>query len=148
MHLIVDLFWQVTIFENQFIEEEEVIAFLPCLVLETSYLLQEYSPEIYEILPKLFQSALVKAKIEVREDGSEFITKLFGHDPVGINIAASEYIMEINNWNNLEAFNTEFDKLNTNIGEDMRTRGVLYSARLSQKRSNYLSLIGCCKGNR
>ena len=244
MHLIVDLFWQLTIFENQFIEEEEVISFLPYLVLDTSLLLQGYSPEIYEILPKLFQSALVKAKIEnviineqiieefiskiylvpfpaslqgltlfnsyiaikrkadaeklknepiyqgftlmtilhefghfmqrihlntnmqwlnnespeymidpltqigVREAGSEFITKLFGHDVAGINIPASEYIMEINNWNNLEKFNTEFDELNTNIGEDMRTRGVLYTARLSQKRRTYLSLIGCCKGNR
>ena len=244
MHLVVDIFWQLIILENQFKEEEEIIDSLPNLVTDSSDSLQEYSPEIYKLIPELFKSALVKSKIgegiiseqiiqefiskiylvsfpaslqgltllnsyiaikrksnspeqlktepvykgftlmtilhefghflqrfnlntsmkwldhqspeymidpvthiPVREAGSELITGLFGHDPEWINIPASDYIMEIKNWNNLEEFNKEFDQLNAIIG-GKKTRGVHYTARLNQLESTDISLIGCSKGNR
>ena len=83
-----------------------------------------------------------------RETGSEFMIKLFGYEPVAINIDASNFLFDINNWRlSLSDFQQEFQSINENIAIDLVVNGKTLRHRLKES-IGLPSLIGCIKRNR
>ena len=64
-------------------------------------------------------------QITKREAGREFMIKLFGCEPVAINIDASNILFDINNWRTLSDFQQQFQSINENIAIDLVRMGRL-----------------------
>ena len=83
-----------------------------------------------------------------REAGSEFMIKLFGYEPVAINIDASNFLFDINNWRlSLSDFQQEFQSINENIAIDLVVNGKTLRQRLKEF-SGLPPLIGCVRRDR
>ena len=88
-------------------------------------------------------------KGKIKEAGSILITKIFGYELKSINILASEYLLDINNWNRKKSdFQAQFNRLTNNNEGDVINNERTQSLRLRQSESLSISLIGCSKGNR
>ena len=88
-------------------------------------------------------------KRNIKDAGSILITKIFGYELNSINISASEYLLDINNWNKKKSdFQAQFASLSNNNEGDVIKHGKTLSLRLRHVESSSLSLIGCNKCNR
>ena len=88
-------------------------------------------------------------KGKIKEAGSILITKIFGYELKSINILASEYLLDINNWNRKKSdFQAQFNRLTNNNEGDVINNEKTQSLRLRQSESLSISLIGCNKCNR
>ena len=85
---------------------------------------------------------------KIHEAGSEFMIKLFGYEPVAINIKASNFIFDIRNWHlELRKFQNQFKSLNQNIAINLVMNGRTSRQRLRES-TNPASLIGCIRRDR
>ena len=82
------------------------------------------------------------------EAGNVLMRKIFGYDPVAINIQASNFLFDIQNWDlDINEFQCKFQSLNENIPIDLIMNRRTTRARLKVS-VNQVSLIGCLRSNR
>ena len=78
-------------------------------------------------------------KKKIAEAGSILITKIFGYDLESINIPATEYLMDINNWNKKKGdFRAQFTILTNNNEGDLIVNERTHSLRLKQLSRSYV----------
>ena len=83
-----------------------------------------------------------------RTAGREFMIKLFGYEPVAINIDASNFLFDINNWRlTLSEFQQQFQSINENIAIDLVKNGKTVRQRLKES-TGLPSLKGCIRRDR
>ena len=87
-------------------------------------------------------------RTKLHEAGTVLMTKIFGYEPVAINIKASEFLFDIKNWKlKLKDFQNQFKKLNDNIATDLIMNQRTARSRLRDSGTHFISLVGCSKSD-